>query len=101
MGKTAMISQPMRGKTEEEILAVRDKAKQELEGMGYDVLYTYYKFELPWHIKNESLYCLGESLIDMAYCDAVYFCHGWADTRGCLIEHKVAEVYGIERIYEE
>lgn len=28
MGKTAMISQPMRGKTEEEILAVRDKAKQ-------------------------------------------------------------------------
>lgn len=98
--RMVMISQPMRGKTKEEILAVRDEAKKELASMGYDALDTYYGFDLPWFVKSNALYCLGQSLMDMACCDAVYFCRGWEDARGCRIEHEAAEVYGIERIYE-
>ena len=82
--RMVMISQPMRGKTKEEILAVRDEAKKELASMGYDALDTYYGFDLPWFVKS----------------NAVYFCRGWENARGCLIEHEAAEVYGIERIYE-
>lgn len=98
--KTAMISQPMRGKTEDEIRAIQDEAKKELASMGYDALDTYYGFDMPWFVKNEALYCLGISLVDMANCDAVYFCRGWEDARGCQIEHEAAEAYGIECIYE-
>lgn len=99
--RMVMISQPMRGKTKEEILAVRDEAKKELASMGYDALDTYYGVDFPWFVKSNALYCLGQSLMDMASCDAVYFCRGWENARGCLIEHEAAEVYGIERIYEE
>ena len=98
--RMAMISQPMHFKTEEEILAVRNEAKKKLAAMGYDALDTYYGFDMPWFVKNEALYYLGISLVDMANCDAVYFCRGWEDARGCRIEHEAAEVYGIECIYE-
>ena len=99
--RMVMISQPMRGKTKEEILAVWDEAKNELASMGYDALNTYYNIDLPWFVKNEPLYRLGQSLMDMACCDAVYFCRGWEDARGCRLEHEAAEAYGIECIYEE
>lgn len=99
--RMVMISQPMRGKTKEEILAVWDEAKNELASMGYDALNTYYNIDLPWFVKNEALYRLGHSLTDMACCDAVYFCRGWEDARGCRLEHEAAEAYGIECIYEE
>ena len=99
--RMVMISQPMRGKTKEEILAVWDEAKNELASMGYDALNTYYNIDLPWFVKNEPLYRLGQSLMDMACCDAVYFCRGWEDARGCRFEHEAAEAYGIECIYEE
>lgn len=100
--RMAMISQPMRGKTKEEILAVRNEASRVLEDMGYEVVDTYYsKYSVPCYANNGALYHLGQSLTEMARCDAVYFCRGWEDTRGCRIEHEVAEVYGIERIYEE
>lgn len=98
--KTAMISQPMRGKTKEEILAVRDEAKKELASMGYDALDTYYGVDFPWFVKSNALYCLGQSLMDMACCDVVYFCSGWEDARGCRIEHEAAKDYGIDIIYE-
>lgn len=38
--KKAMISQPMAGKTHEEIVETRDKAVAVLEGMGYEVVNT-------------------------------------------------------------
>lgn len=33
--------------------------------------------------------------------DAVYFCAGWEESRGCRIEHTVASEFGLKRIYEE
>lgn len=38
----AMISQPMAGKSKEEILSTRSKAVATLEAMGYDVVNTYF-----------------------------------------------------------
>ena len=33
--------------------------------------------------------------------EAVYFCKGWENARGCKLEHAVAEAYGLTIIYEE
>ncbi len=41
MKKVAMISQAMRGKTEQEILKTREKAVAALSKKGYEVLDTY------------------------------------------------------------
>lgn len=102
--KKAMISQPMGGLTKTELLEIRDKAKEALEEQGYEVLDTVFEsFDScdlcdPEHI---ALLHLGKSLEAMALCDAVYFCDGWQDKRGCRLEHQAASAYGIKALYEK
>ena len=98
--KKAMISQPMKGKTREEIEAIRNEAIALLEAQGYEVINTWYEdsykdAEKANEILNIPLWFLGMSLIAMSECDAVYFCEGWQDTRGCLIEYEAASRYGL------
>lgn len=105
--KKAMLSQPMAGKTEEEIVATREKAIAELEAMGYKVVNTYFTDD--WYSDNEMkkrgvvqipLCYLAKSLENMSLCHAAYFCKGWEKTRGCRIEHDAAVAYGLEILYE-
>lgn len=93
----------MAGKTPDEIVEVRDKAIKYLEKSGFEVVDTYFPNDskyLTVDILSKPLFCLGKSLMYMSYCDAVYFCKGWDKTRGCILEHKAAEAYGLERMYE-
>lgn len=104
--KRAMISQPMRGKSEEEIRGVREYATMALEGLGFQVLNnTEGTFEPIEKERgggvNIPLHCLGASLKVMALCDTVLFCEGWEDARGCRIEHEAAKAYGLEIYYEK
>lgn len=108
MSLKAMVSQPMAGKSEEEILATRDKAVAALKAAGYEVVDTYFDDE--WYarqsmqergVENIPLYFLAKSFESMAGCHTVYFCKGWEDTRGCRAEHRIAKEYGIKIIYEE
>lgn len=105
----AMISQPMAGKTDEEIVKAREAAKANLEKMGYQFVDTLFTDE--WYTDpavNErgmvvwvSLCYLAKSLDMMSRCHAVYFCKGWEQARGCRIEHDAAVAYGLEVIYED
>lgn len=104
----AMISQPMAGKTDEEITKTREKATDHLRNSGYEVVNTLDSYG--WlhpddlfkrRIKHGPLYFLTKSLEAMSQCDAVYFCKGWNTARGCRIEHEAARAYGLEIIYEE
>lgn len=100
--KYAMISQPMAGVAEEDIGWTRDKALQQLKARGYYVLDTYYE---PEDIigpvgGNIPLRFLAMSLAAMSRCETVYFCNGWDKARGCRIEHKIAEEYGLKILYE-
>ena len=104
----AMISQPMAGKTDEEIEATRGKAITALKEKGYDAENTLFTGE--WYsddimkergIVQIPLYFLGNSLTSMSRCHAVYFCKGWENARGCKIEHDAAVAYGLDIIYEE
>lgn len=104
----AMLSQPMNGKTEEEIVATREKAIKALETHGYELVDTYFNDE--WSRKENMeaegvvqipVRFLAKSLEKMSLCDAVYFCKGWEQARGCRIEHEVAVAYGLNVICEE
>lgn len=103
--KKAMISQPMNGLTDEEIEKTREKAKRHLERLGYKVVNTdvWYSDSAMKDsgVENIPLCFLAKSLENMSLCDAVYFCDGWEDARGCRIEHETAEAYGLDIIYAE
>lgn len=98
--KKAMISQPMAGKTDEEIAATRDLAVAKLRQMGYEVVDTYFKdgLAVPPKVVNVPLYYLSQSLGKMAECDAVYLCDGWENARGCKVERAAAVAYDLELI---
>ena len=93
-----MISQPMKGKTKEEILRVKEKAVKSLAEKGYEVVNTYFEDFNEAKFKNVPLAYLAKSLEVMAECDCVYFCKGWEDTRGCQLEHHAAVEYGMDII---
>lgn len=98
--KKAMISQPMAGKTDEEIAATRDLAVAKLRQMGYEVVDTYFKdgLTVPPKVVNVPLYYMSQSLAKMAECDAVYLCEGWENARGCKVERAAAVAYDLEII---
>lgn len=106
--KKAMLSQPMAGKTEEEIVATREKAISALKARGFEIVNTLFTDE--WYSKESMtargvvqipLCFLAKSLENMSLCHAAYFCKGWEKARGCRIEHEAAKAYGLEIIYEE
>ena len=95
------ISQPMRGKREEEILDTRRGAILEINTMfpneNIEVIDSY----IPCNPhSNKPIWCLGESLQLMSDAQFVYFCEGWKKARGCKIEHAVAVAYKIPHVEE-
>ena len=106
--KKMMISQPMAGKTEEEIVATRERAIKYAEEHGYEFVNTLFSDE--WYsresmeergVANIPLCFLAKSLENMSLCDVAYFAKGWEKARGCKIEHDAAIAYGMEIVYEE
>ena len=93
------ISQPMNGKTNEEILAAREKAvesvKRNFGDEEVEVIDSFFK-DAPHDAKP--LWYLGKSLELLAEADVAYFAKGWEDARGCRIENMAAIEYGIDVI---
>ena len=95
-----MISQPMKGKTTEQVRAEREAVVKSLEAKGHTVVDTVFT-DTPPETDNVSLWYLGKSIEAMSSVDAVYFMAGWRQTRGCLIEHMAAEKYGLWIIHQD
>lgn len=101
--KRLFISQPMRGKTVEEIYEEREKAVKQALDLCDElvvVINTVFEEDPPKNIKNSGLYFLGRSLELLATADIAYFADGWNEARGCLIEHECCVKYGIKIIGE-
>lgn len=103
----AMISQPMGGKSNEEIVAARERAIRVLKAKGYEVVNTLFTDE--WYsqkameergVVNVPLCFLAKSLENMSKCHVAYFVKGWEQARGCRIEHEAAKAYNMEIVYE-
>lgn len=85
-----MISQPMRGKTTEQIRNEREELIKQLEEQGYEVIDTVLDIS-----ENKSpIYYLAKSIELLDKADAVVFMPGWQQARGCEIEYQVATRYG-------
>jgi len=96
--KKLFISQPMRGKTDEEILAERKKAIESAErnlGEPVEVIDSFFQ-NAPADARP--LWFLGKSLELLSTADIAYFAKGWEYARGCRIENQCAIEYGIEVI---
>ena len=88
-----MISQPMRGKTNEEIRQERAELVEKLEMQGHKVMDTIFTEEMPIEC-DMAMYLLAKSIEAMSKVDAVIVMKGWQEARGCRIEHEIALKYG-------
>ena len=98
------ISQPMRGKSDEEIESEREDliaiAKAVYAGRGeVEVIDSFFKggLDVPASTKAP-LYYLSKSLELLATADVAIFAEDWREARGCRIEHECADGYGVARI---
>lgn len=90
------ISQPMKDKTDEEILLERqiaiDSVKEKFPGEEIEVIDSFFR-DAPHDARP--LWFLGKSLELLSTADVAYFCKGWENARGCRIENTCAIEYGI------
>ena len=106
--KKVMISQPMNGLTDEQIVEARNRFLEFAKNNNLEVVNTYFTDE--WYSKDSMtergvvqipICFLAKSIENMSLCHAAYFCAGWENARGCRIEHEAAKAYGLEVLYEE
>lgn len=98
------ISQPMRGKSDEEIEREREKLVEIAEAVYFgrgevEVIDSFFKggLDVPAGAKAP-LYYLSKSLELLATADVAIFAKDWQGARGCRIEHECAKQYGVPMI---
>lgn len=101
------VSQPMRNKTEAEILEEKEKCIAYFrnlivklngifnESLEFEVINSYIEEQPSADVTNNGLWYLGKSLQLLSMADIVIFAKGWRKARGCRIERKCAETYGV------
>ena len=87
-----MISQPMKGKTNEQIRTERTELVKELTEQGHEVIDTVFD-DFP-NGQATPLHYLAKSIEFLANVDGVVFMKGWQNARGCRIEEICAREYG-------
>lgn len=103
--KKLFISQPMEGKTKQDIRDVQrriiDRYARKVGVLSEDVrvvnYFPEYEDELKKSVAPEKIPAcfIVKSLETMIDADAVVFANGWKSARGCIVERKFAEEYGI------
>lgn len=98
-----MISQPMNGKSEEQIREERENIIKKIQENGDEYIDTIFADETPKDC-DVALFYLAKSIDAISKVDIVYFMKGWENARGCKIENKICQEYGkptMYNIYEE
>lgn len=94
------ISQPMRGKTDEEILTERNRiieaVKEKYPNEEVEIIDSFMQGA---PVDAKPLWFLGKALQFLSTADVAVFATGWNEYRGCRIEHECSVEYGIEIIH--
>lgn len=98
--KKLFISQPVKGKSDEDILKERDTAIRKAEAVVGEPVEVIDSFFQNAPADARPLWFLGKSLELLSTADVAYFAPGWDEARGCKIEHMCSVEYGIDRIEE-
>lgn len=114
MYKNIFISQPMTGKSEEEILATRQKEVEKIhqlfdaDGEQVNIIDSYIddatRNEFQGRMGdaiNWDIYWLSQSLQKLALADTIWLCDGWEYSKGCNVELECAISYGLDIVYPE
>lgn len=96
--KKLFISQPMKGKTNEEIEAERAKAIEAAKIALEDDVEVIDSFFKNAPVDARPLWFLGKSLELLSTADVAYFAKDWEKFRSCKIEYEAALEYGIKVI---
>ena len=88
------ISQPMKGRTNEEIMQERNRIMAKWTNKSFEFIDSFF-----CEPGKNSIDSLGKSISLMGEADLVVFAPGWENARGCRIEHEVAKEYGIPISY--
>lgn len=98
------VSQPMAGKTKEEIEQVYQQAANDIRRRitpmtsdPVEILSTR-NYILPRQLQrghNERIAYLSHDIQVMSMADIAYFCEGAENSPGCAAEHAVAKIYGM------
>lgn len=88
--KKLFISQPMKGKTNEEIESERAKAVEEAKVVLNDDVEVIDSFFRDALVNARPLGFLGKAIELLSMADAAYFAKDWDKYRGCKIEHSCA-----------
>ena len=87
------ISQPMRGRTNQEINDERKAIIERCRNRYGDIEAIGWVHDM---VSPSAIWCLGRSIQILSNADVAVFAEGWESARGCRIEHQVCEEYGIE-----
>lgn len=115
MYKNIFISQPMTGKSEEEILATRQKEIEKIhqsfdadDDVQVNIIDSYIDDATRNHFQerasddiNWDIYWLSQSLQKLALADTIWLCDGWEYSKGCNVELECAIQYGLDIVYPE
>lgn len=96
--KKLFISQPMKNKTDEEILKERKRAIILAKNLVNDDVEIIDSFFEGAPAEAKPLWFLGKAIELLSTADVVYFASGWREARGCAIEHECAVKYNIDII---
>lgn len=89
------ISQPMKGRTDEEIMQERDDIMAKWTNKSVEFIDSYFNDD----VSKSPVDSIGKSISLMGDADLVVFAPGWENARGCKVEHQVAGYYGIPVSY--
>ena len=108
------ISQPMTEKSEEEILATRQKEIEKIHQLASEkdiqvhIVDSYVDDATRKHFEerltddiNWDIYWLSQSLQKLALADTIWLCEGWEHSKGCNVELECAISYGLDIVYPE
>lgn len=93
--KKIFISQPMKGKSNEEIKKERELIIKDIEAIMEDESFEIMDTVFEDFKGATPLKFLAKSLMALADADYAYFADGWEEARGCRIEHECALEYRI------
>lgn len=105
MKHRVFISQPMTGRTLEEIkherenvIAIMQHLDKGLRTVGDTVEVVDSFDEVAFEEHRNPLECLGDCIKIMSTCNVVVFVPGWEKSKGCRVEHQCAVEYQISTI---
>lgn len=99
--KTLFVSQPFKGKTEEEVFSQRRMIKDKIEELIGEECLVIDQYHQTAPEGAGRFYYLSQDILMMDEADIIVFSPDWMTAKGCRVEHELAVSYGLNMIEVE